>query len=158
MSKVASVVFSNFGQSEVHGYVMFSQSTPSDAVRIRGEVFNLSPDGAHGFHVHESGDLRSGCTSAKGHFNPYGAVHGAPTDAERHVGDLGNIFAEGGTARFDYVDLKISLFEGSNNIIGRSVVVHQGRDDLGRGLDAGSKIHGNAGPRLACGVIGIVAP
>lgn len=59
-----------------------------------------------------------------------------------------------GHAVIDLVDDRMS-FQGRNSVIGRSVVVHALRDDLGRGGDAESLISGNAGARIACGVIGL---
>jgi superoxide dismutase, Cu-Zn family len=111
--------------------------------------------GKHGFHIHEFGDLSNGCTSAGGHFNPHKKQHGAPEDSNRHVGDLGNIEAdEKGEAVVALTDKLISL-NGVNSILGRCVVLHQGTDDLGKGGDEESKKTGNAGPRVACGVIGL---
>lgn len=79
-------------------------------------------------------------------------------DKVRHVGDLGNVKADSdGTVRVKIVDTILSL-NGENSILGRAVVVHEGEDDLGKGtgdLEAGSKKTGNAGGRMACGVIGI---
>ena len=78
---------------------------------IAYEVRGLAP-GAHGFHIHEAADFSNGCTSAGPHFNPRGTAHGAPTDAdaERHVGDMGNIVAGAdGVARGVIVDRLIKL-------------------------------------------------
>jgi len=70
------------------------------------------------------------------------------------VGDLGNILAgEDGVAIIDVEDKQISL-NGLNSIIGRGVVIHAGKDDLGKGGDSGSLATGNAGGRVACAVIG----
>lgn len=89
------------------------------------------------------------------HFNPAGKDHGAPTDAVRHAGDLGNIIAdENGVAKVDIEDKHLSL-AGNLSILGRTVVVHADADDLGKGGHELSKTTGNAGGRLACGVIGI---
>lgn len=64
-----------------------------------------------------------GCTSAGPHFNPHGKEHGAPTDADRHAGDLGNVEAGAdGVAKILISDKQISL-TGPNSIIGRTVVV-----------------------------------
>ena len=59
------------------------------------------------------------------HFNPAGKKHGAPTDEERHAGDLGNITAGAdGVAKVDIVDAQIPI-SGPNSIIGRAVVCHE---------------------------------
>ncbi|KAJ8975456.1 hypothetical protein NQ317_000705 [Molorchus minor] len=93
---------------------------------------------------------------AGGHFNPHNLTHGAPEDETRHVGDLGNIVADSrGEAHVDITDSFIDL-EGEHSIIGRAVVVHAGEDDLGKGGNAESLKTGNAGGRVACGVIGIL--
>ncbi len=85
-------------------------------------------------------------------------THGPPNDNQRHVGDLGNIVADSnGSAVFQITDSQIKLL-GVHSVLGRAVVVHALRDDLGLGTGdkkAESKKTGNAGARLACGVIGI---
>jgi Cu-Zn family superoxide dismutase len=82
-------------------------------------------------------------------------THGAPNDTERHVGDLGNIDAGiSGIAIVNITDSIIAL-HGTHNIIGRTLVVHNGTDDLGRAGTEESKKTGTAGTRVACGVIGI---
>ncbi|XP_015609417.1 superoxide dismutase [Cu-Zn] [Cephus cinctus] len=138
----------------VKGTLFFEQAAESQPVKVTGEVSGLKK-GLHGFHVHEFGDNTNGCTSAGAHFNPSGKEHGAPDAAVRHVGDLGNIEAgENGVAKVNITDKVIQL-QGSNNIIGRTIVVHADPDDLGLGGHELSKTTGNAGARLACGVIGI---
>ncbi|XP_033635743.1 superoxide dismutase [Cu-Zn]-like [Asterias rubens] len=136
----------------VSGKVFFEETGGS--VKVTGEVTGLAA-GKHGFHVHEFGDYTSGCTSAGSHFNPFGKVHGAPEDEVRHVGDLGNIEAgDDGKVALAITDKAIQI-SGPNSIIGRAVVVHAGVDDLGKGGHELSLTTGNAGGRLACGVIGI---
>jgi superoxide dismutase, Cu-Zn family len=74
------------------------------------------------------------------------------------VGDLGNLEADAsGVARIDIHDAQISLL-GPHSIVGRSVVVYAGEDDQGRGGHEHSLKTGNAGPRIAAGVIGLAGP
>ena len=133
------------GDSKVSGSVTFTED--ENGVAIQGSFEGLSPNTMHGFHIHEFGDCRADDgTSAGGHFNPAGNEHGAPTDMERHMGDLGNIETnENGVAMIDYVDETVSL----EQILGRGIIIHAGEDDLT------SQPTGAAGSRLACGVIGI---
>ena len=82
--------------------------------------------------------------------------HGAPNNLERHVGDLGNILTNSDSSPTDVVihDKIISLDQNSPaNILDLAIVIHSGRDDLGKGGDPSSLKTGNAGSRLACGVI-----
>ncbi len=93
------------------------------------------------------------------HFNPMGKTHGAPQDANRHVGDLGNIQADAsGRGYLKWEDHLMMIYGGVNNIVGRAVVVHDREDDLGTGGNEESLKTGNAGTRLACGVIGLSGP
>lgn len=83
--------------------------------------------------------------------NPHSKGHGAPTDEDRHVGDLGNIKTDGqGNSVGSTTDKLIKLI-GAESVIGRTVVCHAGTDDLGKGGNEESKKTGNAGPRPACG-------
>ena len=74
--------------------------------------------------------------------------HGGPDSEERHVGDLGNINTEDGHAIVQIVDLQAKL-SGENSIMNRSIVIHEGEDDLGTSGDPS----GAAGSRLACCII-----
>ncbi|CAL1712850.1 unnamed protein product [Somion occarium] len=139
----------------VSGTVTFQQAKIGEPVTVIGDLKGLVPSQKRGFHIHVSGDLSGGCASAGSHFNPFNRNHGAPGDIERHVGDLGNIESDAdGNAKFSFEDRLISL-NGPLSIIGRSVVVHAGTDDLGKGGDDESLKTGNAGGRAACGVIGL---
>jgi Cu-Zn family superoxide dismutase len=146
-----------YKENEVVGQVDFVQEQVDGFVRVNGSVGGLL-QGTHGFHVHEKGDIRNGCIAAGDHFNPENKHHGSPKDTERHVGDLGNIDAgPTGFAIFNFTDSIISL-RGPHNIIGRTLVVHNGTDDYGKGGTDESQKTGTAGNRVACGVIGIQSP
>jgi Cu-Zn family superoxide dismutase len=136
--------------NKVHGWVTFAKE--GDKVKVVAQIEGLTP-GKHGFHIHEFGDCSSkDGAAAGGHFNPTGKSHGAPTDANRHEGDLGNIEAgQDGKARVDFTDSVLQL-GGAGSIIGRGVIVHAAPDDLK------TQPTGNAGGRLACGVIGAAKP
>ncbi|CAB4005506.1 Superoxide dismutase [Cu-Zn] [Paramuricea clavata] len=139
---------------KIKGTINLCQEKPDGECCITGSVEGLS-EGKHGFHIHEFGDYTNGCTSAGGHFNPFKKNHGGPSDAERHVGDLGNIEADSkGVAKVDIKDSLVKL-SGEHSVIGRSIVVHEGVDDLGKGGHEDSLTTGHAGGRLGCAVIGI---
>lgn len=152
---LTSTVAVSRGDSKVKGVVHFEQNSESEPTTISWEIEGNDPNALRGFHIHQFGDNTNGCTSAGPHFNPFGKEHGAPEDDIRHVGDLGNITTDAlGVAKGTKQDLLIKLL-GANSILGRTVVVHSGTDDLGKGGNAESKKTGNAGTRPACGVIGI---
>lgn len=135
----------------VRGLVEFTQNMPESCL-IRWNITGLT-EGMHGFHIHELADFSQGCASALGHYNPFGRTHGGPKDEERHVGDLGNIMAdENGNAAGEITDHLVKLY-GDTSIIGRSVMVHAGEDDLGVGGYIDSLTTGHAGARVACGEI-----
>jgi len=129
----------------VSGRLEFTE-TPG-AVHITGEVKHLSP-GQHGIHVHQKADLSApDLASAGGHFNPTKEQHGAPGAEHHHLGDFGNITADqNGTANVDLSISGLSL-SGPNSIVGHSIIIHGGTDDLK------SQPAGNSGPRVAGGVI-----
>jgi len=133
----------------VKGSILFMQA-PGTPTLIKGTITGLQP-GDHGFHIHEFGDMSKGCESMGAHYNPDGVDHG--DENEGHVGDLGNITADDkGTASFSIRADRVDLI-GERSVVGRGIVVHADADDLGQGGDEESKKTGNAGNRLACGVI-----
>lgn len=142
------------GDSNVKGSVFFEQASESDPTTVTWDISGNDANALRGFHIHTFGDNTNGCTSAGPHFNPFSKTHGAPEDDNRHVGDLGNITTDGsGSAKGTKQDLFLKL-TGANSILGRSIVVHSGTDDLGKGGHEQSSTTGNAGGRPACGVIG----
>ncbi|XP_062392388.1 superoxide dismutase [Cu-Zn] [Sardina pilchardus] len=142
------------GTGEVTGTVHLEQQSDTAPVKLTGEITGLEP-GEHGFHVHAFGDNTNGCISAGPHFNPFNKTHGGPTDDVRHVGDLGNVTAGGNNVAKINIEDSLLTLNGPNSIIGRTMVIHEKIDDLGKGGNDESLKTGNAGGRLACGVIGI---
>ncbi|MEM6327665.1 MAG: superoxide dismutase family protein [Bacteroidota bacterium] len=157
---VATVRLDPLGESSATGTVTFTET--DDGLRVEYDLTGVEL-GGHGFHVHENGACGRGDDgtpggAAGGHFNPLGTPHG-PREADRegrHVGDLGNVTSErggvtGGVAIGSFVDPLIAL-DGPNGIVGRSVVLHLKADD------EESQPSGDAGARIACGVIQLASP
>ncbi len=118
-------------------------------VRVVVVVQGLKPGQEHGFHIHEVGDCSSGDgMSTKGHYNPLGKPHGHPGSGDRHAGDLPSLKADNaGRAKVDVEIDIITVTAGPTSIIGRGLIVHADPDDYK------TQPTGNAGARLACGVI-----
>ncbi|MEO0630550.1 MAG: superoxide dismutase family protein [Planctomycetota bacterium] len=166
-------VFRDINGSGVAGAIFFTPETVEgkQAVRVRGTVTGLDPNGKHGFHVHAYGDatdLEKG-SSASVHFNPFGtehvlgaAAHGHDHDhghshdhdqhAAAHPGDFPNLEADAaGTATFDIVSKTLSLTTGPTAVVGRSLIIHEAED-------VGTQPWGGAGGRIAVGIIGLADP
>lgn len=190
MKNAVTVLTPTFSE-DISGFIQFRQITKSKPVHIHFDLKGFTPHQICAIHIHEFGDLRQGCKSLGGHFNPDGKQHG------NHAGDLFyNLHADAnGEFRYDFVTDKISIFPTEkNSVIGRSIVLHSFTDDLGKQgrmlhetftlykdmtekqlrffireanekyttkenaisfLNKMSKKTGNAGGRIACGVIGI---
>ncbi|MDO8306471.1 superoxide dismutase family protein [Herminiimonas sp.] len=131
------------------GVVSFVQK--GDQVVVNAQISGLTP-GLHGFHIHEKGDCSApDATSAGGHFNPAGKRHGGPAHAEHHGGDFGNLLADASGKASLTITVSSSQAslarDGANSIIGKGLIVHADPDDYA------TQPTGNAGKRLACGVI-----
>jgi len=141
-----------FTMDKIKGEVLFS-SVPS-GVKVHA-TFTELPKGNHGFHIHKAGDLRGeGCKAACEHFHIGPAKnHGGPptSKAERHTGDLGNIM--GPKCDVTYTLKGITL----EDLWGRSVIVHEDEDDLGKGSFEDSLTTGHSGVRIGCAIIGRIA-
>jgi Cu-Zn family superoxide dismutase len=148
-SKAVAVLHPTKG-SNVEGMVTFTKT--GDETKIVADLAGLTP-GKHGFHIHEFGDCSSSDgKSAGGHFNPTNNPHAGHDVAQRHVGDMGNIEADSaGKAHLELTDTMMTM-SGNDSIIGRGVIVHEKADDLE------SQPTGDAGGRVACGVIGVAKP
>lgn len=138
--------------NEARGHVTF-EAMKDDQVRVTARVSGLKSDAKHAIHVHEFGDLSApDGSSAGGHFNPAGTDHGLPDSEVKHPGDFGNLRADAdGNANLVLTVKGLSLTEGENAIIGRAVIVHAGEDK-------GTQPSGDAGDRIAHGVIAVANP
>ncbi|XP_048365305.1 extracellular superoxide dismutase [Cu-Zn] [Sphaerodactylus townsendi] len=138
------------GKPQVNGQVLFQQVYPHGKLNAIFYLDGFPPDSnaaGRAIHIHEFGDLSMGCDSAGGHYNPFKVNH------PFHPGDFGNFYPQDGKIRLSMSNLQPSLFN-KQAILGRSVVIHENADDMGKGNNSGSLEHGNAGKRLACCVIG----
>ena len=121
-----------------------------DGVHVTGTVGGLKPNGTHAFHIHENGDCSAAdASSAGGHFNPTGQPHGRASAPRHHAGDSDNLVANAeGVATVDAHFDGVVLGGGApNDVAGKAIVVHADPDDYT------SQPAGNAGSRIACGVI-----
>ncbi len=122
----------------------------ADGVHLTGEVGGLPANSTHGFHVHEKGDCSAVDASSAGpHFNPTGSAHGKAGGGAHHAGDMDNVVANAeGVARINVHLTGVTLGGGApNDIAGRALIVHGSPDDYT------SQPAGNAGARVACGII-----
>ncbi len=143
----AVAVLQSASNSKVTGTVTFTKA--GEDVKVVANISGLTP-GKHGFHIHEFGDCSApDAASAGAHFNPTKHQHGAPDATDRHAGDLGNLEADAsGKAHLELTDKAMKL-SGDDSIVGHAVIVHEKADDLK------TQPTGDAGGRLACGVIGV---
>ena len=108
------------------------------------------PVGKHALHIHETGACEPPFESAGGHFNPTGAEHGFDSPGGPHAGDLPNIYVGEGALEVEYITDRVTLADGETSLFdddGSAIVIHEGQDDYV------SAPAGDAGNRLACGVI-----
>jgi Cu-Zn family superoxide dismutase len=124
----------------------------SGGVHISGTVGGLPRNAEVAFHVHERGDCSAvDASSAGAHFNPGQHVHGRSGHGAHHAGDMENLKSNAeGVSAVDVLLPAVTLGGGAaNDIANRAVVVHANADDYR------SQPAGNAGARVACGVIRI---
>ena len=138
---------------------------------LRGAVDGLPP-GPHAIHFHETGKCEPPFTSAGGHFNPAGKKHGMEAAEGQHAGDMPNLhIPANGELVVEIANPMISLVKGQPNTVfdadGSAIIIHAGADNFGNipperykqangapGPDQTTMTTGDAGKRVACGVIG----
>lgn len=153
MSRAAICVFS-CSEHHNHGVAHITETYPNGPLRIDLSVYNIAP-GDHGFHLHQSGNELHAPESLCAHFNPTGANHGDLNDPRGHYGDFGNITVDAsGNCRV----VIVANFVRMNDVLGRSLIIHQDKDDLGRGHFPDSLTSGHSGKRLLWGIVGVDVP
>lgn len=119
-----------------------------EGIRASTEVSGLMPGAIHGFHIHQHGEcVAPDFKSAGDHFNPTNHEHSTPPDANRHVGDLGNLSADENGVAKSVVILKESDGFQFLDLVGKSIILHEKPDDQV------TQPSGNSGNRIACGII-----
>ena len=133
--------------SSVTGKVTFTQHGNKVAMKV---VVNGLTPGNHAIHLHDKGDCSApDATSAGGHWNPSAEDHGKWAHAPFHHGDIGNLVADAkGKAELNMESELWTLGDGKpSDVIGHAVIVHAKEDDFT------TQPTGNAGGRVACGVV-----
>ena len=150
---------------KMHGVVYLEEVQSNGPVKFKVNIRNISP-GKHGFHIHKKGNELNGAHSLCEHFNPTFETHGDINKKNSHIGDLGNIESrlfkintqEGekiiGIVDTEFIANRVRL-SGKTSVIGRSLIVHEDEDDLGKGGHNDSLTTGHSGERILWGIIGI---
>ena len=113
---------------------------------IEAEIFGL-PDtdrsdvpAFYAFHIHETGDCSDDFAKTGTHYNPKNMLH------PMHAGDMPPLLSGEGYAWLAFYDQGLELYD----IVGRSVLIHRNADDFA------TQPSGNAGEKIACGVIRVI--
>ncbi len=145
--KAEAVLKGTAETSPISGKVSFEDA--NGEMTVTAEVSG-APAGKHGFHIHENGSCDEAGKAAGGHFNPNKVKHGLLSKdgfTGAHAGDLGNIeIGADGTGKLVTSVGGLTLGDGKYGITGKSVILHEKEDNFGQPT-------GNAGGRIACGVI-----
>lgn len=146
MRPTATATLSPTSGSTASGTVTFTEMADG-SVQAKVHLTGVPP-GVHGFHVHDKGDCGDNGNAAGGHFNPAGTQHGAPDAPMHHAGDFGNVEADAsGNVNVTKTLHGVTVSAGANSVVGHAVILHANADDMT------TQPTGNAGARIACGVV-----
>ncbi|MCB9771762.1 MAG: superoxide dismutase family protein [Candidatus Omnitrophica bacterium] len=139
---------STMPDSAITGTVKLTET--SDGLKVTADIKGIPYKGPLGFHIHEVGNCSDMGKAAGGHFNPDKVMHGMlmKDGAEHaHIGDMGNIVVDAtGHAKLEVTLPDVGLENWRYNVGGLSIILHEKADDFGQPT-------GNAGGRIACGII-----
>ncbi len=143
-----NVTFEPKSESKVSGEGTFSEK--NGKVTFTANLKGLKP-GIHAIHIHEKSDCSAADgSSAGGHWNPTFKKHGKLGEGEAHKGDIGNFSTDeygSGTITITTSEWCIGCGDATKDILGKSLIVHQGPDDYV------TQPSGNSGARVACSAI-----
>jgi Cu/Zn superoxide dismutase len=132
--------------SHAMGTVQLTQLADG-SVEVKVDLTGV-PAGTHGFHIHDKGDCGDSGNAAGGHYNPMSTQHGAPTADPHHAGDFGNVTAsDAGEVHTTFTTRSVTVEEGPMTAVGHAIILHANPDDLQ------TQPSGNAGARIACGIV-----
>ena len=158
-ARVATATLRNAAGERV-GEVRFKERGRGGTVEVYGSAEGLAP-GFHGFHVHQTGQCVAPFTTAGGHYNPDGATH------RNHAGDMPSLLINADSAGFVGFETDRFSLSDLRDADGSAVIVHELSDNYANiptryrspdsppqgGPDAATLATGDAGSRVACGVV-----